>query len=83
MPSSPTGNAAGAARPDGGAHPFDAPLRGSALLLVGRFVAIAGGLVVQVLVVRHLSQTAYGDFAYALAIVNVLTVRHNVGKCSV
>ena len=62
-----------------GARRLDAPLRGSALLLLGRFLAIGGGLLVQVLIVRHLSQTAYGDFAYALAVVNVLTVVVGLG----
>lgn len=49
-------------------------LRGSSLLFAGKFLAIGGNLAVQILVVRYLSQSAYGAFAYALAIANLLTV---------
>lgn len=49
-------------------------LRGSSLLFAGKFLAIGGNLAIQVMIVRYLSQTAYGAFAYALAIANLLTV---------
>jgi O-antigen/teichoic acid export membrane protein len=51
-----------------------AQLRGSSLLFLGKFLAIGGNLLIQVLIVRYLSQSAYGAFAYALAIANLLTV---------
>ena len=44
-------------------------VRGSSLLLAGRFVYIGITLAVQVLIVRSLSLEDYGDFAYALALV--------------
>ena len=55
------------------------PLRGSALLLLGRVLGITANLVVQVLVVRGLSRTEYGAFAYALAAANLLTVCVSLG----
>lgn len=39
------------------------------LLLVGRLISKLANFVAQILIVRYLSQTAYGGFAYALAIV--------------
>jgi len=54
-------------------------IRGSSLLLVGRFIAIAAGLVVQVLVVRSLSQDGYGAFAYGVATVALLTIVVGLG----
>lgn len=44
-------------------------IRGSSLLLVGRTLSMAVNFVVQILIVRYLSQTDYGAFAYALSIV--------------
>lgn len=44
-------------------------IRGSSLLLGGRFLSMAVNFVIQVLIVRYLSKTDYGAFAYALAIV--------------
>ena len=46
-------------------------IRGSSLLLVGRFVSRGINFGVQILTVRYLSLTDYGAFAYALAIVNI------------
>ena len=46
-------------------------LRGSALLLVGRVIAMATNFAVQVLIVRYLSKTEYGAFAYAMSIVSL------------
>jgi O-antigen/teichoic acid export membrane protein len=46
-------------------------VRGSTLLLIGRFFSIGINLVSQVLIARHLSQTDFGAFALALAIAGV------------
>jgi len=43
-------------------------LRGSSLLLVGRFIALGLNFAVQVLIVRYLAQSEYGAFAYALSL---------------
>ena len=43
-------------------------IRGSALLFAGRMLALAINLVTQVVIVRLLSKSDYGAFAYALAI---------------
>jgi O-antigen/teichoic acid export membrane protein len=44
-------------------------IRGSSLLLVGRFIALGLNFAVQILIVRYLTQAAYGAFAYALSLV--------------
>jgi len=46
-------------------------IRGSTLLVVGRLVAVAINFGVQVTIVRYLSKTSFGAFAYALAIATV------------
>ncbi|HKZ01013.1 MAG TPA: flippase [Pyrinomonadaceae bacterium] len=46
-------------------------IRGSAWLLTGRLLAIAINLSTQVLLVRCLSKSGYGAFAYALSIVSL------------
>ena len=46
-------------------------IRGSALLVVGRLCAVAVNFGVQVTIVRYLSKSNYGAFAYALAIATV------------
>ena len=46
-------------------------IRGSSLLLGGRFLSMAATFVIQILIVRYLSKTDYGAFAYALAIVTL------------
>jgi O-antigen/teichoic acid export membrane protein len=46
-------------------------LRGSTLLLAGRLISMAVNFTVQVLIVRYLTETDYGAFAYALAFVNL------------
>lgn len=46
-------------------------VRGSALLLVGRFIAIFLDLVAHVIIVRYLAKNDYGAFAYGLAIVSI------------
>src|SRR5262245_24928737 len=48
-------------------------IRDSSLLLVGRLLAMAAGLAVQVLTVRYLSKSDYGAFAYALSVVSLGT----------
>ena len=47
-------------------------IRGSSLLLIGRFGSIATTLVVQVITVRYLSQRDYGALAWALSIVGLI-----------
>lgn len=44
-------------------------LRGSALLLVGRVIAMATNFAVQVLIVRYLSKSDFGAFAYVMSVV--------------
>ncbi len=46
----------------------DRQLRGSSLLLVGRFISLGVNFVVQVLIVRYLTEAAYGAFAFALSL---------------
>lgn len=46
-------------------------IRGSSLLLAGHVLAKGANFLVQVLIVRYLSQTDYGAFAYALAVVHL------------
>ncbi|HEY7560682.1 MAG TPA: flippase [Gaiellaceae bacterium] len=46
-------------------------IRGSTLLLAGRFLTVAVNLAVQILIVRYLSKTDYGAFAYALSLVSL------------
>jgi O-antigen/teichoic acid export membrane protein len=54
-------------------------LRGSSLLLAGRFLAMALNLLAQILIIRYLSKTDYGMFAYALTLVAMLTVMNRLG----
>lgn len=46
-------------------------IRGSSLLLAGQGLSKGINFTVQVLIVRYLSQTEYGSFAYALSIVHM------------
>lgn len=46
-------------------------IRGSSLLLIGKLLAMGGNFAVQVLIVRYLSKSDYGAFAYALSIVTL------------
>ncbi len=48
-------------------------LRGSALLLAGRLIALVIEFAAHVLVVRYLTKTDFGAFSYALAIVSLLS----------
>lgn len=54
-------------------------IRGSSLLLLGRFISLATNFVVQVLIVRYLSKSDFGVFAYALSIVSLGTVVVTLG----
>jgi O-antigen/teichoic acid export membrane protein len=46
-------------------------IRGSSLLLFGRGLSLALGIVVQVIIVRYLSKSAFGALAYALSLVTL------------
>jgi O-antigen/teichoic acid export membrane protein len=46
-------------------------LRGSSLLLVGRVIAMAMNFAVQILIVRHLSKSDYGAFAYVISLISL------------
>lgn len=46
-------------------------LRGSTLLLVGRVIAMAMNFAVQVLIVRYLSKSDYGAFAYVTSLISM------------
>ena len=48
-------------------------IRGSSLLLFGRILGLSLDFVTQVLIVRHLSKTDYGTFAFVLSIVAIGT----------
>jgi O-antigen/teichoic acid export membrane protein len=48
-----------------------AQVRGSSLLLIGRGVTLVVNFLVQVIIVRALSETEYGAFAYALSIADI------------
>jgi O-antigen/teichoic acid export membrane protein len=67
-----TEKAAVRAKPEKKDHKEDATrkqIRGSSLLLSGKVISVGINFVAQVLVVRYLSKTDYGAWAYALAIV--------------
>src|SRR5262245_4148100 len=46
-------------------------LRGSTLLLTGRVISMVANFVIQVLIVRYLSKSDYGAFAYALSLITL------------
>jgi O-antigen/teichoic acid export membrane protein len=49
-------------------------IRGSSLLLAGRMISLGTNFLVQVLIVRYLTDKSdYGAFAYALSVVTILT----------
>ena len=54
-----------------GGDPTSSQIRGSSLLLGGQAFAVVANLVVQILIVRYLSQEDFGAFAYALSVVMV------------
>lgn len=47
-------------------------VRGSSLLLAGRLLSSGVGYATQILIIRYLSKSDYGAFAYALSVVTVL-----------
>lgn len=46
-------------------------LRGSTMLLAGRVIAMAANFAVQVLIVRYLSKSDYGAFAYVMTLISL------------
>lgn len=54
-------------------------LRGSSGLVVGRMISLGLGMVTQVLLVRALSRTDYGAFAYTLALIPMLRILASLG----
>jgi O-antigen/teichoic acid export membrane protein len=54
-------------------------IRGSSLLVFGRLLSLVVNLGVQVLLVRSLSKTDYGLFAYALSIVTMIATLSTLG----
>jgi O-antigen/teichoic acid export membrane protein len=46
-------------------------LRGSSLLLGGRFISLGVNFAIQILIVRYLSKEAYGAWAYVLSLVSL------------
>jgi len=54
-------------------------IRGSSLLLLGRFISIGLNFATQVMMVRYLSTTDYGSWGYALALVNFFEVFSTLG----
>src|SRR5215216_5600182 len=46
-------------------------LRGSTLLLGGRVIAMAANFAVQILIVRYLSKSDYGAFAYVMSLISL------------
>lgn len=48
-------------------------VRGSGLMMAGRFISMTINMVVQVVAVRYLGKTDYGIFAYALSIASLAT----------
>jgi O-antigen/teichoic acid export membrane protein len=54
-------------------------IRGSSLLLVGKLVTVAINFAIQVLIVRYLSKSDYGAFAYAVSLVGTLATIVTLG----
>ncbi|WP_426573890.1 flippase [Aquihabitans sp. McL0605] len=76
------GATAGDGDADGAPAPVDEvtnQIRGSSLLVFGRILSLAANLVIQVLLVRSLSKTDYGIFAYALSIVTMIATLCTLG----
>lgn len=55
-------------------------VRGSALLVLGRVIALLLGIVTQVLIVRTLTKVEFGAFAYALAIAAAARILLSLGQ---
>lgn len=54
-------------------------VRGSSLLVVGRILSVAINFVTQIVIVRALSKSEFGVFAYALSIVNIAETAITLG----
>ncbi len=54
-------------------------VRGSSLLLVGKVISVLVNLLVQVLIVRYLTKSDYGAFAYALSLVTMASTVVTLG----
>ena len=61
-----------AARPPRSRASARSQVRGSALLLVGRVLAMGLGLIIQLMLVRLLTKEDYGAFAWALSVVTLV-----------
>lgn len=69
-------------QPDTSSRAQEAPsaaIRGSSLLLIGRLLAIGAGVLIQILIVRYLPQSAFGAFSYCIAVVNLATIAVSLG----
>ena len=62
-----------------GAAAVKKQIRGSSLLLVGKFVTVAINFAIQILIVRYLSKSDYGAFAYAVSLVSMLATIVTLG----
>lgn len=67
-PADPASPPPAARKPD----PEKRLIRGSTLLLAGRLISKLGNFATQVLIVRYLSQSSYGAFAYALLVATMM-----------
>lgn len=72
------GAAASVARPARG-DATRKQIRGSTLLLAGKFITLGANFAVQVMIVRYLSKTDYGAFAYALGVASMGTTLATFG----
>ena len=68
---------ASATRPAGGT---DQHLRGSTLMLVGRLLSLLLNMASQVVVVRYLSKSDYGAFAYAVSVISFVQLAASLGQ---
>ena len=54
-------------------------IRGSSLLLVGKFITVGSNFAIQILIVRYLSKSDYGAFAYALSLASMMSTIVTLG----
>jgi O-antigen/teichoic acid export membrane protein len=54
-------------------------IRGSSLLLGGKLITVAANFAIQILIVRYLSKSAYGAFAYALSLASMMATIVTLG----
>ncbi len=54
-------------------------IRGSVLLVLGRGISLVLNLATQVMCVRYLSKADYGSFAYAIAMIEMITLFNTLG----